>query len=167
MFEVKNCGDEPDKNVMGIRFLLVGAQFAISIYSFIYTQSWPLFIFWLATLLLFLTIPRKLICARCEGGYGKKCYPLYLGLYTSKVFSYEDKDVPLIGGILEGFCLLVLPLLPLIPLYQNLVLFIIYLVLLTVNLLFQFYHACRYCAICADEPWKKKCPAHRLARKKL
>lgn len=164
MFEVKDCSIEPDKKIMALRSLLFLAQGIIGLYGFIVTGSWPLFVFWLAVILLFLTIPRSLICARCED-YGKKCYSMYLGFYTSKLFKPSDKEIPKTGLALEAFCLITIPLLPLFPLYSIPVLFGIYIVLSAISFALQFFHACRYCAVCSSDSWKKICPAHMAAKR--
>ncbi len=120
MFEVRDCSLEPNKTIMSVRFILYGIQFFMGLFSFIYTGSWSLFIIWLAAILLFLTVPRKLICARCEG-YGKKCYSMYLGLYTSKLFSYEKKDFSMLGAALEAASISGMLVLPAYSFNRNLI----------------------------------------------
>lgn len=162
MFQVTDCSLEPDKKIMAVRFLLFGIMGVMAVYGFISTGSWSLFVLWLVTIVLFLTVARMFICARCEG-YGKRCYSMYLGLYSSKLFKRQNKEIPNIGFALEAFSLVVIPLLPLVPLFSFPVFFVIYLILYFASFSLQFVHACRYCAACSNDKWKKMCPAYRAA----
>jgi hypothetical protein len=47
----------------------------------------------LGALAFFATVPRLIICRRCQG-HGKNCYSLHLGKLTSKYLpKIEEKDV--------------------------------------------------------------------------
>jgi hypothetical protein len=162
MFEVNNCSLEPNRKIITIRFTLLALQCIIGLYGFINAGSWILLIIWILIIILFLTTVGNLMCARCES-YGRRCYSMYLGLYTSKLFNFRKKDVPAAGLALEVFSLVFIPLLPLIPLYKSPVLFIIYFILSFLSAFLQFIHACRHCAACSQDEWKKLCPAHRAA----
>jgi len=160
---------EPNKYFMTFRFFTGIIQVLAALSIIIYFHSWILLAIWIMALLLFGTIARKFICSRCEG-YGKKCYSLYLGLYTSKLFSHtEGKKVTIFGGLLEFICIGSISLLPIVALMRNNsskeypILLISYLALLVINLNLQFFHACRYCSLNATEEWKKLCPAYQVA----
>ncbi len=164
MFEVKDCSLEPDKRIMALRFALFAVQGILAVYGFLDAGYIALFVIWILIIILFLTVPRRLICARCDG-YGRRCYSMYLGLYTSKLFSFQEKDVPAVGLALEAFSLVFIPLLPLIPLYRSTGLFALYLLLSALSWYLQFVHACRYCAVCSKDDWKRLCPARKAAAK--
>jgi hypothetical protein len=152
--------------LMKFRFGILSFQMSIALLALISVHEWGLFALWAGTILMFGTIPKKLICARCDGN-GKKCHSLYLGLYTSKLFSKENKNVPVAGGLIEGLCLIVIALLPFIPLLKNPTFFLVmYLALLIATLILQFFHACKHCVLNANEEWKKNlCPANKIGRK--
>ena len=120
---------------------------------------------WLGAWALFMTWPRYLICARCDG-YGQMCYPHYLGKYTSLLFPRaEGKEVGPLGFGLETFCLIVILWTPVLALRGNRQLLTRYLIAMQLVLAGQFFHACRWCAAHSTQGWKRACPAYRAWKK--
>jgi len=164
-----SCNNDPNPFIMVIRFIILGLQLVVGFFIFINTSSWILLSIWVLSIVLYASIARKYICARCEG-YGKKCYSLYLGLLTSKLYPYsEDKEFSIGGGLFSVFILGMIFIIPFVPILKNFpsidnhILLIVYCAFSLVNFLFQFFHACRHCAICSTQEWKKICPSNRLA----
>ena len=163
--------NEPNRLVMASRFAVIILQIIVGLIAFVYTSSWIWFTIWVGTFVVFSTVPRKYICARCEG-YGKKCRPFYLGLYTSKLFSYhKDEPPPTWAAILEGLCLAGTSILPFVPLFLHFdakgvpLLLVAYSALFLITWVAQFLHACRYCVEHSTEEWKKLCPSYKLGQK--
>jgi len=154
--------DGPDPKIMGIRFFVLGAQFLVAIVGLIRERSWKALLATLGALAFFLTLPRYLICCRCEG-YGQKCYPLYLGKLTSLYLpKVEGKEVSSAGAALELLTLSILGNSPAIGLRKNKKLLALYLLLTNLTVGFQFWHSCRHCAKYATD-WRKDCHLAKLA----
>jgi hypothetical protein len=153
----------PDPRIMTLRFIIIAKQFVIALYGMIKLRSWKPLIAWFAGFALFATVPRTMICARCDG-YGKKCYSLYLGKITSMYLPKIDKPVDMqLGAGLELLSLLTISNAPVIGLRKNKKLLAIYMILNTLTLVLHFSHACRHCAQNATD-WRKDCPSAKTAR---
>ncbi len=157
----------PNPLIMAARFaaFVLGALAATG--GMIRERKFKHLAFWLGTWALFLSWPRYLICSRCEG-YGKICYPYYLGKYTSLVFpQVEGKDVGPLGFGLEAFCLSSMFWTPALALRNNRELLTRYMMIMQLVMAGQFFHACRWCAANSTQAWKNICPAHRAWKKIL
>jgi hypothetical protein len=152
----------PDPKIIGIRFIILAAQFLVAMVGLIHERSWKALLAELGALAFFLTLPRYLICCRCEG-YGQRCYSLYLGKLTSLYLpKVEGKEVSPAGAALELLTLSVLGNSPAIGLRKNKKLLALYLLLANLTVGFQFWHSCRHCAKYATD-WRKDCPSAKLA----
>ena len=164
-----SCGDEsgickpnPNPLIMAFRFAAFGLGGAIALGGMLRERKFKHLGAWLGIWALFLTWPRYLICARCDG-YGERCYPYYLGKYTSLIFpQVEGKDVGNLGFAMEAFCLGGMYWTPVLALRKNRKLLLRYLGVMQVVLLAHFFHACRWCAANSDQKWKMACPNHRI-----
>ena len=153
----------PNPAVMALRFSVFGAQVMVALTGMVKERSWRVLGAWFAAIAFFLTLPRYLICCRCEG-YGKKCYPLYLGKLTSLYLpKVEGKEVSPVGAGLELLTLNLMSNLPLMGLKNDKKLRNLYMLLANLTMGLQFYHACRHCARYATD-WRKDCPSARMAR---
>jgi hypothetical protein len=162
---------EPNQAIMAFRFSVLILQIVVGLIAFIYTSSWILFAIWLAVTVTLYTVARKNICGRCEG-YGKKCYSFYSGLYTSKLYPYQEgKPVTFWPAMLEGLSLAGMNVLPFVSLFLHFdtkgvpLLLAVYSALFLITWLAQFHHACRHCVEYATDEWKKLCPAYKLGQK--
>lgn len=161
------CEPRPNPIIMAMRFAAFGLGSLIGMGGMIKEGKYRHLAFWLGTWALFLTWPRYLICSRCDG-YGKMCYPYYLGKYTSLFFpQVEGKDVGPLGFGLEGLCLSSMFWTPALALRKNRRLLARYLAVMQVVALAHFFHACRWCAANSTQGWKNVCPAHRTWKKIL
>ena len=161
------CGPRPNPLIMALRFAVFGLGSLVALAEMIKERKFKHLAAWLATWTLFMTWPRYLICARCEG-YGNMCYSYYLGKYTSMVFPrVEGKDVGPLGFGMEVFCLSSMFWTPVLALRNNRPLLTRYLAIMQLVLAGQFFHACRYCAANSTQEWKNVCPAHRTWKKIL
>ena len=156
----------PNPTTMGIRFLVIGAQFLVALVGLVRERSWKALGVMLGAFMFFLTVPRYLICCRCEG-YGQMCYSLYLGKITSLYLPKVEGKSPLVsvnpvGAALELLTLGTLANVPAISLRKNRKLLALYLLLSNITVLMHFSHACRHCAENATD-WKKDCPSAKLA----
>lgn len=154
----------PNPTMMSVRFLVLAAQFLVAFVGMIKERSFKALAVMVGALAFFFTVPRYLICCRCEG-YGEKCYPLYLGKITSLYLpKVEGKRVTPLAAGLEGITLNTLAITPAVGLRKNLKLEFVYLFLANLTLLLQFRHACRHCARYATD-WRKECIGARAARR--
>ncbi len=153
----------PNPRIMGLRFLIIGVQFLVAIVGLVKERSWKALSVFLGALAFFATIPRKLICCRCEG-YGTNCYPLYLGKITSMYLpKVEGKEISELGVGLELIALSTISNAPAVGLRGNKKLLAFYLLLSTLTVVLHFSHACRHCALYATD-WRKDCPSAKTAR---
>jgi len=164
-----NCGEEsgicklnPNPLIMAFRFAAFGLGGAIALGGMLRERKYKHLAAWLGAWGLFLSWPRYLICARCDG-YGNNCYSHYLGKYTSLVFpKVEGEEVGGLGFALEVLCLSGMLWTPVLALRGDRKTLFRYLAAMEVVLLGQFFHACRWCAANSDQEWKMACPNHRL-----
>ncbi len=148
---------------MALRFLAFGAGALVALVGLIKGGRKKELLAWLGGWGLFLTLPRYLICASCSG-YGKMCHSYYLGKYTSMILPKREKPVPLYALGLEGLALSTIFWAPAIGLRKDRKSLVAYLAMMQLVLAGQFLHACRYCGTCADDEFKKFCPAHQFWR---
>lgn len=154
----------PDPKIMAIRFSVFGLQFLVALVGMIKARSWKSLLAFLGGFALFATVPRKMICARCDG-YGNKCYSLYMGKITSMYLpKVEGKEVDMkVGAGLELLSLGTISNAPVIGLWHNKKLLAFYMLLSTITMASQFAHSCRHCAQNATD-WRKDCPSAKTAR---
>ena len=106
---------EPNQFVMASRFTVFILLTIMAVTAFVYTSSCILLSIWIGVMVVFYTVARKNICAKCEG-YGKKCHSFYLGLYTSILYPFQGiEEPPTWAAALEGVCILMTSALPLDP----------------------------------------------------
>lgn len=165
--EMEDAGCEsgelrPNPLIMALRFTAFGLGIMVALGGMLKERKFKHLAAWLGTWALFLTWPRYIICARCEG-YGKMCYSYYLGKYTSMVFpKVEGKDVGPLGFGLEVFCLSLIFWTPALALRKDRKLLTRYLAIMQLVMAGQFFHACRYCAANSTQEWKNTCPNYRF-----
>ncbi|MFW6113837.1 MAG: hypothetical protein ACOC78_02830 [Actinomycetota bacterium] len=162
-------GCEPASNplIMAFRFAAFGLGILVALTGMLREGKYKHLASWLGIWALFLSWPRYLICSRCDG-YGKKCYPYYIGRYTSLVFPpVEGKQVGEAAMLLEAVCLGGIFWTPALALRHDRELLIRYLLIMQLVLAGQFFHACRWCAVNSRSEWKKNCPANRAWKKIL
>lgn len=154
----------PNPKIMAARFTVFGLQFLIAFFGLIKERSWKSLLAFLGGFALFATVPRKMICCRCEG-YGKMCYSLYLGKITSMYLpKIEDKEVDMkLGAGLELLALGTISNAPAIGLRKNKKLLAWYMLFSTLTVVMHFSHACRHCAQNATD-WRQDCPSAKTAR---
>jgi hypothetical protein len=153
----------PNPAMMALRLSVFGAQAMVALTGMVKERSWKALGAWFAAIAFFLTLPRYLICCRCEG-YGKKCYPLYLGRLTSMYLpKVEGKEVSPVGVGLELLTLNLMSNLPVIGLKNDKKLRNLYILLANLTMGLQFYHACRHCARYATD-LRRDCLSARAAR---
>ncbi len=163
----ESCEPRPNPLIMALRFAAFGLGGMVALTGMFREKKFKHLAAWVGTWALFLTWPRYLVCSRCEG-YGKMCYPYYLGKYTSMVFpKVEGKDVGPLGFGMEGFCLLSLFWTPALALRNNRDLLTRYMLIMQLVLIGHLLHACRWCAANSTQAWKNVCPAHRTWKKIL
>jgi hypothetical protein len=161
------CGPRPNPLIMALRFATFGLGTLVALVGMIKERKFKHLAFWLGSWGLFLTWPRYLICARCEG-HGNLCYSYYLGKYTSLLFpKVEGKDVGPLGFGMEAFCLSSISWTPALAMRDDRKLLLRYMAIMQLVLIGQFFHACRYCAANSTQEWKNVCPAHRTWKKIL
>jgi len=155
--------DGPNPVTMRVRLLVLSAQFLVALVGLWRERSFKALGVFLGAIAFFFTIPRYLICARCEG-YGKDCYSLYMGKVTSMIWpKVEGKEVSPLGALLEVLTLLTVTNAPVVGLRSNRKLLALYMLLANATFWMHFSHACRHCAQYATD-WKKDCPAAKAAR---
>lgn len=153
----------PNPAMMALRLSVFGTQVMVALTGMVKERSWKVLGAWFAAIAFFLTLPRYLICCRCEG-YGKKCYSLYLGKLTSLYLpKLEGKEVSPGGVGLELMALNLISNLPVLGLKNDKKLRNLYILLASLTMGLQFYHACRHCARYATD-LRKDCPSARAAR---
>ncbi len=149
----------PNPRIMMLKFLVLGAQLLLGLTGLLKERSWKALGAFFAGLALFWSIPRYLICARCEG-YGRKCHSFYLGkatsLYMPKV---EGKKVGPLAMVLEIIALSLISQSPAVGI-KNSRKRVLYVLLSTATVVMHFMHSCRHCATYATD-WKRNCPAAR------
>lgn len=161
------CDPAPNTLIMVLRFAAFGLGILTALGGMIKERRFKYLAAWLGIWALFLSWPRYLICSRCEG-YGRRCYPYYLGKYTSMVFpGVEDKEVGRAAMALEAFCLGGISWTPALALRGDPRLLVRYLVIMQLVLAGQFFHACRWCAANSTQEWKNDCPSYRMWKKIL
>lgn len=154
----------PNPKLMMFRLFVITAQIIVGLYGMLKERSYKALWAWLGAFALFWTVPRYLICARCEG-YGRDCYSLYLGRIVSKYLpKVEGHERPSNLGIgLEILSLATISNAPMIGMRGNRKLLAVYMVLAGITFWSQFLHACRHCAE-YGEGWKKNCPSAKTYR---
>lgn len=152
----------PNTRFMMVRFSIMGAQFMVALFGLLKERSWKALGAWFAGLALFASVPRMLICARCDG-YGKNCYSLYLGKITSLYLPKMEGEIGPLGMGLEIVALSLIANAPAVGLWKNKRLLAVYQLLATATLVMHFSHACRHCAQNATD-WRKDCPSAKTAR---
>lgn len=164
--ECAECAEHggPDPVIMAARFFFLIVQFLVAVLGLVRERGWKALGVFLGAIAFFFTLPRYLICARCDG-YGTNCYPLYLGKITSLYLPrVEGKEVSKTGSAMEVLTLQTISMAPAIGLRHNRKLFSLYMLLSTITSGLQFWHACRHCALNATD-WRKECPSARIARR--
>jgi len=164
--ECAECAEHggPSPTIMAVRLFFLAAQFLVAVMGLLKERSWKALGVFLGAIAFFFTLPRYLICARCDG-YGKNCYSLYLGKITSLYLPrVEGKEVNPSGAGLEMLTLQTISLAPAIGLRKNRRLLSLYLLLSNITSGLHFLHACRHCAEYATD-WRKDCPSARIARR--
>jgi len=121
------------------------------------------FPFWLVGLAAWATVPKYLLCTRCEN-YGKPCDFTYGGKYAAMLFEqHSGKAVGWAGIIAEGASLATFMLLPVAASLRHPRSLIRYAL---AGILFQsilIRVCCIACVERATDPWKKKyCPTYKL-----
>jgi hypothetical protein len=154
----------PNTKVMMFRFFVAGMQILIALVGMIKERSWKSLAAFFGAFALFATVPRTLICCRCEG-YGNKCYSLYMGKITSMYLpKSEGKEMDVKWGAgLELLSLATIANAPAIGLRKNKKLLALYLLFSNLTVAMQFFHSCRHCAQNATD-WRKDCPSAKTAR---
>ena len=156
--------DGPDPTIMKVRLFFLVAQFLVAVLGLLKERSWKPLGVLLGAIAFFFTVPRYLICTRCDG-YGTNCYPFYLGKITSLYLpKVEGKEVNPVGAGLEMVTLQTMALAPAIGLRKNFKLVSLYLLLSNITFGLHFLHACRHCAENATD-WRKDCPSAKIARR--
>lgn len=90
----------PDPATMRLRFFFIFTQLFVGLVGMIKARNWKALAAFLSGFTLFWTVPRYLICARCEG-YGQNCRSLYLGKITSMYMPKQEGEVGPLGMALE------------------------------------------------------------------
>ncbi len=154
----------PNPKYIMFRFLVIIVQITVGFVALVRARSWKVLAVWLGALGTFWTLPRYLICARCEG-YGKDCHSLYIGKIVSKYMPrVEGYDRPSNAGIvLEAILLATISNAPPLGMRRQKLALALYLVLASMTFWMHFTHACRHCAEYATD-WKKDCPAAKTYR---
>jgi len=152
----------PNPTIMKIRVGAILGEIAVALYGLVKERSWKALGAFVGSGIFFWTLPRYLICARCEN-YGKDCYSLYMGKLTSKIWSKKEGEVGKIGMTLEAVTLGTFAYAPALGLLKNRKLLALYSFFLNITLMTQFLHACRHCASYA-EGWRADCPSARTHR---
>lgn len=164
--ECVECAEHggPSPVIMSVRFFFLAAQFLVAVLGLLKERSWKALGVFLGAIAFFATVPRYLVCCRCDG-YGNNCYSLYLGKVTSMYLPrVEDKEISKIGSALEALTLQTLALTPAIGLRRSRKLLAFYLLLCNATFGLHFWHACRHCAEYATD-WRKDCPMAKTARR--
>lgn len=152
----------PNPTIMKLRFLALFGQIGVAVFGLIKGRSWKALVAFLGAFVFFWTVPRYLICARCDN-YGKDCYSLYMGKLTSKIWSKKEGEVGQLGMVLEVITLGIFANAPAVGLRKNRKLLAIYMLFSNITLVTQFFHACRHCARNATD-WRQDCPSARTYR---
>lgn len=154
----------PNPAIMSVRLFFLAAQSIVAVLGLAKERSWRHLGVLLGAIAFFLSVPRYLICCRCES-YGEKCYSLYLGKLTSMYLPrVEGREISRVGAALEALTLQTIALTPAVGLRRNRRLFFLYAALANTTLALHFWHACRHCAEYATD-WRKDCPAAEVARR--
>lgn len=155
----------PNPKLMTLRFIVIIAQMVVGLFGMVRERSWKALWAWLGGVALFWTVPRYLVCARCDG-YGKNCYSMYLGRITSKYLpKVEGRERPGIAGILlEILALSTISNAPAVGMRRNRKLLAFYILLASLTLMAHFLHACRHCAEHGTD-WRKECPSAKTYRR--
>lgn len=154
----------PNPAVMGLKFVVLFAQLSVALVGLLKERSFKALAVFLGAIGFFFTLPRYLICARCDG-YGKNCYPYYLGKITSLYMPrVEGKTVTPYAAALEGLTLGTIFNAPVFGLWRNRKALLTYLTLGEATFLLHFWHACRHCARYATD-WRKDCVGAKAARR--
>jgi hypothetical protein len=151
---------------MAVRFSVLGAQFIVALAGLTRERSWKALAVMFAALAFFFTVPRYLICCRCEG-YGQMCYSLYMGKLTSLYLPKVEGKGPMesvtpVGAALEELASGGLVVAPAIGLRRNRKLLSLYLLLSNLTIALHFSHSCRHCAEYATD-WRRECPSAKTA----
>jgi len=163
--ESGTCEARPNPLIMALRFAVFGLGALVALGGMVKERRFKQIAAWLGAWTLFLTWPRYLICARCDGN-GNKCCSYYLGRYTSAVFPrVKGKEVGPLGFDLEALCLSSIFWTPILALRDNRELLTRYLIIMQSVLAGQFLHACRWCAANSTQEWKEACPSYRTWKK--
>ena len=152
----------PNPTIMKVRFLAVFAQMGVALYGLVKERSWKALGAFVGSFIFFWTVPRYLICARCEN-YGRDCYSLYLGKLTSRIWPKQEGEIPKVGMALEVITLGTFANAPAIGLLKNRKLLALYMLFSNITVTTQFFHACRHCAYYAKD-WRSECPSARTYR---
>ncbi|MBN2167765.1 MAG: hypothetical protein JW738_00855 [Actinobacteria bacterium] len=147
----------PDPTKMKMKFFAgLIPMFTVAILGLIKEKRWKELRIMGATAAVFFTVPRYLICARCDG-YGKNCYAYYLGKLTSMYLpKVEGKKVGPLGLTIEAICLAILSMTPAWGLRKKWALLGLYGMFSQIMALLHLNHACRHCYLTATD-WRKNC----------
>ncbi len=161
------CGPRPNPLIMALRFAVFGLGSLVALAGMIKERKFKHLAFWLGSWGLFLTWPRYLICARCEG-HGNMCYSYYLGKYTSCCSPrWRGRTWARWGSAWRPSACPPSFWTPALAMRNNRKLLMRYMAIMQLVLIGQFFHACRYCAANSTQEWKNVCPAHRTWKKIL
>lgn len=154
----------PNPVLMALKFVILGFQLLVAVLGLARERSWKALGVTLGAIGFFVSVPRYLICCRCEG-YGEMCHTFYLGKLTSLYLPRVEGKEPTPTALrLEDLTLATLSYAPAVGLRKNRGLLALYLVLANMTLGLQFWHACRHCAEHATD-WRRDCPSAVLARR--
>jgi len=120
---------------------------------------------WLGGLLVWGTLCKYLICARCEC-YGKPCDFCYGGKYAALFFKPQpDRTLDASGTIAEGGSMSLIALLPIAAAWGNKRILTLYLFTLLAFEAGLYYICCSKCVLYSKEPWKRDvCPTYKLSK---
>jgi hypothetical protein len=152
----------PNPRTIKLRFFVLAAQFLVGVVGLVKARSWKALGAFFGSLAFFATIPRMLICCRCEN-YGKMCYSLYIGKLTSMYLPQMEGEITPFAMALVAATLATIANAPAIGMRKNKKLLGLYMMLSSATMALQFLHSCRHCARYATD-WRKDCPSAKTAR---
>ena len=152
----------PNPGVMKFRAFVFISQLLVAVVGLIRERSWKALWAMLGAFVFFWTVPRMLICCRCEN-YGKNCYSLHIGKLTSMILPKMEGEITPFAMVLEALTLGTIANAPAVGLRKNRKLLALYMLLNNMTLVLQFTHSCRHCALYATD-WRKDCPSAKTAR---
>jgi hypothetical protein len=163
--ESREVGEYPDADPKEQAVLItVGAAYlATALYTVWRKKPWLLPL-WLAAVATWATLPKYLICTRCEC-YGKRCDFTYGGRYAARLFKRQpDKTVDVCGLIAEGAPGAVAMILPFVVARESPGFLTLFGLLSLLWQLALIKVACIRCVRYSTDPFKRKyCPNYKVA----